>query len=241
MAYQTEDDSLNFKKNGAYLQIEDTRGNGIPNISGDGKKLKFKAFLTSFADKFTSNWNTQEIYGRMDPLHTFQNTSRVITLGLVLPSASYKEGKENLQRISALERLMYPNYKTNGSAITITEAPVFKVQFANLISDVKTGGGLHCVIPEVSFNPNVDMGFYADPLKKFTHLVPKEISLDLTLNILHMHKLGFENKSFAAEKFPRTAADATAVGVYMVPDLPEAGHSEIVEIQVENKILKGKG
>jgi len=212
---QFSDSSDDFKDRGAYLVIEDTRGNKFGNINGDGEnKIKFKAFLTAFSDKYTSNWNSTEVYGRMDPIHTFQNTSRSITVSLVIPSVSYKEGIENLQRVQALERLMYPNYETatNDSGkktgpTSITEAPVFKVQFANLIQDAKSGGGLHCIIPDVAFNPTIDAGFYADGNKEFKQLVPKEMTLDLTLNILHMHEMGWSGAKFeAAENFPANKA-----------------------------------
>ena len=211
------DSSDNFKANGAYLEIEDTRGNSFGNTGNDGKnKIKFKAFLTGLQDNFTSNWNSEEVYGRMDPIHTFQNTTREISVSLVIPSVSYSEGVDNLRRIHDLEKLMYPNYETNESITTITEAPVFKVKFANLIQDAKTGEGLHCVIPSVSFNPNVDMGFYADNTKKFKQLVPKEMTLDLTLKVLHMHELGWNNKNFAAaSNFPQNAAPKEARGMVM--------------------------
>lgn len=192
-----EDESLNFKKNGAVLIIEDTRGNNIVSISDDPQgQIHFKSFLTSYTDEYTSNWNQTEVYGRMDPIHTFQNTNRVITVGFAIPSTSYEEGMQNFQRVQTLQRLMYPNYETTGPVSTLSEAPVFKVKFANLIQNSADGGGIHCVIPSVQFNPNIDLGFYANPATGFNHLVPKEMTLDLTLNVLHSHELGFENNSF---------------------------------------------
>ncbi len=41
----------------------------------------FKAFLTSFSDKYASNWNEQSVYARMDPIYTYQNTTRIISFG----------------------------------------------------------------------------------------------------------------------------------------------------------------
>jgi hypothetical protein len=193
----TEDESLNFKKNGAVLIIQDTRGNNIASIGGDPQgEIQFKSFLTNYTDEYSSNWNQTEVYGRMDPIHTFQNTLRIITVSFAIPSTSYEEGMHNFQRIQTLQRLMYPNYETTGPVSTLSEAPVFKVKFANLIQNSADNGGLHCVIPSVQFNPNIDIGFYASPAVGFNHLVPKEMSLDLTLNVLHSHELGFENNSF---------------------------------------------
>lgn len=228
------DSSDSFKKNGAYLEIQDTRGNSFGSIGDDGEnKIQFKAFLTSLQDNFTSNWNSEEVYGRMDPIHTFQNTIREISISLTIPSVSYAEGIDNLNRMQHLERLMYPNYETNKGITTITEAPVFKVKFANLIQDAKTGEGLHCVIPSVSFNPNVEMGFYADNTQKFKQLVPKEMSLDLTLKVLHMHELGWDNKKFAgAPNFPQKSK-ASGMGIQ---DTSSTLEKSVVTSKIKEKV-----
>ena len=44
-------------------------------------RLVFPAFLTSYSEAFTSNWNTENVYGRQDPIGTFQGTTRVVSLG----------------------------------------------------------------------------------------------------------------------------------------------------------------
>ena len=46
-----------------------------------GRATFFEAFLTDFTDNFSSNWNTQTVFGRMDPIATFQNTQRTIKFG----------------------------------------------------------------------------------------------------------------------------------------------------------------
>ena len=35
--------------------------------------VDFRAWVTEFSDQFTSNWNQESVYGRMDPLATFQH------------------------------------------------------------------------------------------------------------------------------------------------------------------------
>ena len=41
----------------------------------------FPAFLTDFSQAFDAKWNTEEVFGRMDPIATYQGTTRVISLG----------------------------------------------------------------------------------------------------------------------------------------------------------------
>ena len=64
--------------------------------------VEFKAFLTEFNDQFTSNWESEEVYGRMDPIKTFKNTSREIALGFDIVAGSVDEAKGNLSKISTL-------------------------------------------------------------------------------------------------------------------------------------------
>ena len=62
----------------------------------------FKAFVTSYQDKFESEYNSEDVYGRMDPIQTFKGTKRNISLGWDVVSASEKEARENLERCTTL-------------------------------------------------------------------------------------------------------------------------------------------
>ena len=57
-----------------------------------GATTYFMAFVTDFSDQFTSEWNEENIYGRMDPIATFQRTGRKITVGWDVPADSYDTG-----------------------------------------------------------------------------------------------------------------------------------------------------
>ena len=58
------------------------------------QSVTFKAFVTSYQDKFASEFNTEDVYGRMDPIQTFKTTKRNISLGWDVVSASAREAKE---------------------------------------------------------------------------------------------------------------------------------------------------
>ena len=57
-------------------------GNYYVHILGlhSGVDVKFQAMLTNFSDNWTSKYNPEEVYGRMDPIMTFQNTTRKMTI-----------------------------------------------------------------------------------------------------------------------------------------------------------------
>jgi hypothetical protein len=166
-----------------------------------GKSVSFKAFLKSFNDNFSSNWGEETVYGRMDNIQKFSNTSRKISVEWVVPAASIEEARDNLHRCEHLFSMLYPNYEGNGrNANTISAAPLIKVKFANLIrssgqegkNEMARIGGLVTAIEGFTFNPDVNMGFYdvLDPSKGLM-LFPKVISLNCTMRILHSKPVGW--------------------------------------------------
>jgi hypothetical protein len=70
----------------------------------------FPAFLTDMTQTFASNWSTEEVYGRNDPIGTFQNTKRTISLSWDLPSATEEDAKMNLSNAARLSQFLYPGY-----------------------------------------------------------------------------------------------------------------------------------
>ena len=137
-----------------------------------GQSIKFKAYISDFQDKYDANWQSTDVYGRMDPVHQYQGTSRVISLDWVVPAYSVAEAKFNHEKSSLLFSMLYPNYTDNGvngrsSATQISTAPIFKVKFGNLIQDPTFGAGEGTVedagligaISGFTYAPNIEAGF----------------------------------------------------------------------------------
>ena len=105
-----------------------------------------------------------------------------------------------MNRSAALSRMLYPTYAINGEVATLTAAPVFKVQFGNLIVDASTGGPLFGIIKGYSFAPALEAGFFTD--KSSTSgdhggtatLIPKVFKVSFDLNVLHSHAMGYNEK-----------------------------------------------
>jgi len=92
--------------------------------------LQFPAFLTDFSQTFDAKWNTEEVFGRMDPIATYQGTKRTVSLGFDLPAGSLEEAKKNLEGCSELVKMVYPVYNSQG---ILSKPPLVRIQFANLI------------------------------------------------------------------------------------------------------------
>lgn len=160
--------------------------------------LRFNAFIVDYSDDFKSNWERTPAYGRMDPLHAYQNTERTITLSWNVPSYSVQESQENLKKIGKLVSMLYPTYETVGNnASTISSAPMFKVKFNNLISDIDSPDGLVCTIDGFTFSPNLEAGMF-DP--DGVNLYPKEYKLNCTLFVLHTSALGWSGNKLRNKK-----------------------------------------
>jgi hypothetical protein len=176
------------------------------------KSIKFKAFLTSWDDKFTSQYNSEDVYGRNDRILTFQGTYREIAISWDVVAHSVDEGMENLARTSALAQFLYPAYKMEslgfsieGGTVqnlkvgTMTKAPLVKVRFGNLIVDsmgdidapTAAESGLLCALDGLQITTDLDGGFF-DGTGIAT---PKILKLSTNLQVLHQHTLGWDNGS----------------------------------------------
>ena len=58
-----------------------------------GVEVKFKAILTNFTDTLTSNYNSEEVYGRIDPIMTFQSVNRKMSMNLEVPAYDAEEAQ----------------------------------------------------------------------------------------------------------------------------------------------------
>jgi len=173
-----------------------------------GHSVNFKAFLTNFEDTFASEWNSENVFGRMDPLMTFQRTGRTISIGFDVVAGSADEAKENLTRASLLMSMLYPSYEgLDGGASTIKNSPYFKLQFLNLAMDVTNNSfsgaeedGLLGTVSGFSMAPNLDVGFFQAP--EDLNLFPKVFNLSCTFTVIHQHPLGWNQKEPAFNNFP---------------------------------------
>lgn len=164
------DEKANLRKDPAW-HLAEFRGQFLEILHiPSGQSIKFKAYIEDFQDKYDAEWNSSDVYGRMDPVHQYQGTKRVISLDWVVPAYSVAEAKFNHEKCSLLFSMLYPNYSENGAASSATQistAPIFKVKFGNLIQDPTFGAGEGSVedsgligaISGFTYAPNIEAGF----------------------------------------------------------------------------------
>lgn len=190
-----------------------------------GKKIEFPAFVTDFSDSFKLDFSNTQVYGRMDPITTYKNTSRIVNISFDIPNASLTDSQTSMAYIDTLIQSLYPIYSSesnNGKGTyIISSPPMFRIKFANLISNANVTkdfnaqslqSGLLGFIPSFDFKPKIDSGFF----KTEDMLYPKLINVNLTLNVLHEHPLGnVINEN--GELTTRIKNDDSATGINSFP------------------------
>jgi len=122
--------------------------------------ISLPGWVTQFSDNFTSNWNQQNVYGRMDPLVTFENTQRKITLAFDVVSANIEEAIANLASVNKLIEFLYPVYEGNSRTQqnTLKAAPLIGLEWTNLISQPHGGQRLVGYLGGVNYSPEIAEG-----------------------------------------------------------------------------------
>ena len=186
---------MEYRKMSFRDDYRDLKGAKLIISSAQGKlKVEFPAFLTSLNNSFSSNWNEERVYGRQDPIGTFQGTSRKISLSFNIVSYDLEDAKKNLENINKITRMLYPSYspvKTDDgskNALVLSKAPLVYLQFGNLIQE--NDNSLLGWINSWSANPILDMGMFTPEMGKF---FPKvyEASIDFTPQ--HKQNLAFNS------------------------------------------------
>jgi len=196
----------------AFSDASDTYANKWANFiqftsTVSNTSVKFKAFLTDFSDEYESEWNSEQVYGRNDPIQTFRNTTRTINIGWDCPAGSTYEALMNMKAASDLIKMLYPGYLRTSNVTTINKPPIIKVKFRNLIQDLNNQA-LYVTLSGLTFTPDLEAGFFdhyetrdprstsIDDVKE--ELMPKLLRFSCTMTVLHRETIGWNG----SDKWP---------------------------------------
>jgi len=183
------------------------------------ESIYLKAFLTAFNETYKSEWATETVFGRPDPIVMFKNTTRTVSVGLKIPAATVGEGFENLSRLQKLIQFLYPTYEDEANALSITQSPLIRLKIMNLLSkapinmiepaaaatsfadsaDMNTlknsNNAADGVLGQVS-NLTIDHGVHDPSIGSFEinkgTILPKAIEIQFDFTALHEHPLGWD-------------------------------------------------
>jgi hypothetical protein len=176
--------------------------------------VRLYAAVENFTDNYSCNFNQESVFGRSDPMPSYQNTTRSISMQLVLVADNLGLGVKNLTDAKALAVMLYPDYNKHGNQYVFSKAPIVQMRWVNLIQDgaaLDRKRMLAGTISNYSFSPDPEAGYFEygpnddasvpDSLKQpydyeqvgsKIGLVPKVIRLSIDFNPLHQETIGLK-------------------------------------------------
>jgi hypothetical protein len=157
------------------------------------KGVNFPGFITEFSDSYISNWNSQNVYGRMDPIPIYENTQRSLSVGFKIVAASIAESTEYQSRLNQLVQMLFPKYIEVQGVKLLNAAPVFRVKFGNFIGKSRSGvgsaqsNGLAGYISDFNVSADLEEGYISTK----HNLSPKVWEISFNYNVLHDQTPGF--------------------------------------------------
>jgi len=199
--------------------------------------LKKKAILIpvenlNINQTFTPKYEAQEVYGRMDPIVTYKNTTRTMTISFTCQAHHVWDKPSgvvnNIRNINLLTQLLYPAYFPDGTTIhgdpsaVLGAPPFFRIRYGNYIGSFKRGGeflgeaesGLTGYIESFSHKlgvipKNVAFGKQGDD--KGYRALPRMIDVGFTYKVIHDELVGWYRGEFSPNgygyNFPYNAGD----------------------------------
>lgn len=172
-----------------------------------GFEVSFPAFLDTFSDAYRSNWNEADVYGRMDTIHTYQNTERALALAWSVPANSFEEAESNLGKINQMISFLYPLYdKGGGGATMINQSPLVRIKFGNLVRNLN-GDGLLGWLHGLTFDPDMENGVFTKTTSQGERYYPKTYRINCELTVLHENKFGYSIEEWSPSAISKFRTD----------------------------------
>ncbi len=179
--------------------------------------ISFIAYMDSIKDTINQGVQPTQPYGRLDPIRVWKSSDRKITLNINILSSSEEMAIRNLNNLNWLLASSYPTYDSSvcGCSSAVAASPMFRVKYANLITNMNNHSGLLCVIPSfgithefkhgvihvrpddpVTYAPNkVDRSLLSAagfPVQSGNYVIATKIGLSCTREVVHEHSLGWD-------------------------------------------------
>ena len=157
------------------------------------KAIAFPAYTKKITDTFTPNFGEgKAVYGRMDPIPVYQNTTRQIVFDLSLPSNGLAHSRDIAKKLNILVKNVYPSYQRNGNVNVISSPPLVSIFFSNLIYDKTTNSSLLGYFKgAIAIAYNLEKGVFSRGEGYETY--PKAYDISFTFNVLHQYTPGYVN------------------------------------------------
>ncbi len=181
------------------------------DLNGAPDSVEFYPYIEAYSESFDSNWNTEDVYGRLDGINNFNSIRRSITLTRRIVAADLKQAIENQFKISKMVRFLYPAISKKDNINNIRSAPVLRLKLTSLIEDAVTHQGLYGFVQGgFSIQPIHEGGYFTPVVRGPTGdakspvrdesiiqktdgmIFYKYVDISFTFHVIHNHLLGHD-------------------------------------------------
>ena len=170
---------------------------------------------------FTPEYTQVEAYGRMDPIVTYKNTKRTLSIDFKCQAHHIFDGAQgvvnNIRNVNILTQLLYPAYyetggkAANGDPFAVLGAPpFFRIRYGNYIGSFLSTGdfvgdevtGLTGYITGFGHKIGAvaeNVAFGKSRSDEGYRALPREIGVSFTFNVVHDKLVGWYNDRFSNE------------------------------------------
>ena len=176
-------------------------------------RLSFPAYLTSFNESYSPQFQATPVFGRADAIPVYQNTDRTITLAFEIPNYDRDDANENMKKLNMLIKSLYPGYlevganplTDAGGQVVLATPPLTRIKFANLLINHTNPykgllGYINSFSTDFQFNQRgVLMDSSTIPGREA--LFPRVLSFSIGFKPLHESTIGWDMSKKGGEFF----------------------------------------
>jgi hypothetical protein len=165
----------------AYVPVSFT---DLRPVGSTFRTIYIRPFITSLSEEFSPEWNKSQYFGRVDPVVTYQSTTRTINMSFMLVAFGPEDVRTIWQKLHWLSSMVYPEYDKN---LMYKSGPVVRMRVGDVISATGPEGAIG--LPGIIDSLNFDYTESLWELKK-TFKVPRNIAVSLSFTVLHDAPVG---------------------------------------------------
>jgi hypothetical protein len=167
-----------------------------------GESIVFNSgIVDDFSDNFNANWTAEQSYGRMDSIANYSNTTRSMSVRLILIAEASEIAVRNMSQMGKMAQFLYPTYEGG----VLKDRPLLQVKMMNLIQDAQTNGPLLGYITSLNHTFDLKEGVFEvvgqGDEEGQLFLYPKYLTINFDFNPLHSQRLGFSSDNSDGSDF----------------------------------------
>ena len=178
-----------------------------------GRYLYFRAFLDSFSETISPDWNVEKFYGRIDPVVTYMNTNRTFNISFKIVAMSKAGLTAMWRKINNLCKMLYPTF-TEG---ILSAGPVIRLRIGDVLA--AETGGIAIGLPGILTNLEFDYSSATWELQNFQSTVTEELgkapqwaTISFSFQVIHEQNPSIDSEyNFNSKNFRRMGTLTTDI------------------------------